>query len=174
MPLLVNHIQRDQVPKEDPDTALYYGTCTGGTSQKGYLIKFDILPLGEDVVNVRKVNLRLIHPGEEEPRLDAKFVAAIEAEMKEERDKNKSPETLSEERFVSQDQETISTATTFSCTYHEGKDPVVWEILADGVHIEHCTEYDKLKDHSRPRVEGFNFDEDIPLHENFLSMFGWT
>jgi hypothetical protein len=164
--LLYDDIQRAQLPVEDPDTAFYYGTITAGNSQKGYNVKLDILPDGNNIILLRRNRLTLVNVDDEEPRLDAKLVAAMEADLREDRDKRKSPETKSEDVFVNQDATTIKEATRFECKFDEARDPIVWKIYGDGEHINHDIKYNRMKEASKPKMSHIDFTK--PINDNFF------
>jgi hypothetical protein len=101
---LITFLQEDAqhacLPQDDPDGAIYYGTVTGGDTRRGYLVSMDILPDSKKIVLIKRGNIHVLDKDANEPKIDPKRLAAIEAALYESTDKRKSAETRSEEAFA--------------------------------------------------------------------------
>jgi hypothetical protein len=109
--------------------AMFYGTVTGGDGRRGHSICMDIFPDHCKIVTIRRTNLTVLDKGAEEPRLDPKRLAEMDAELLESANKRKSPETRSEEAFPQLDEDTLKAATVFECTYQDNTPPILCENL---------------------------------------------
>jgi hypothetical protein len=160
--------QRACLPQDDPDGAMYYGTVTGGDTRRGYLVSMDILPDSKKIVLIKRGNIHVLDKDADEPKIDPKRLAAIEAALYESTDKRKSAETRSEEAFEKLDNDTLKNAVAYHCKYNEKEPPLTWKILGDDEYIQHDEKYNRLKEKSLPRFEGKIDFENKTVHENFF------
>jgi hypothetical protein len=83
--------QCDSLPSDDPDCAFYYGIVTRGTSQKGYSVQFNILPEACDTIDkVRRMTRFIVEESANEPLIDPKLQALLDAKISSKQEKGKS------------------------------------------------------------------------------------
>jgi hypothetical protein len=166
-PICATDDQRDALPTDDPDCAFYYGTVMAGTSQKGYTVQFDVLPEMNNVIEkVRRALLFVLVDGEDEPLMDYKLQALLDAELAAKREAGKTPETKDEDFFVKQDIDTLKTTNILQVKYSKDENPIEWTILGDGEHLRGDAKYTKLKKRSQPSLSEVDFS--LAPHENFF------
>lgn len=167
--MLTSENQRSKIPKDAPDSTMFYGTVTGGNFNQGYNCLMDVLKdcdEGQRFLVVKRKNLGVVAKGAEEPVHDAKTWEALQAQNLEATDNRRSPETKSEDDFVRMESNILQTTSSFSCTYHPQEPPIVWKIYGDQEYIHHDAKYTRIKDHSAPVLSNVDFGK--TPHENFF------
>jgi hypothetical protein len=125
--------QQNALPKDDPDCAFYYGIMAGGTSQKGYMVQFEILPEACDTIQkVRHISLFGLDEGDDKPLIGPELQALLDAKVSSKREKGKLPETKDEDEFVKQDNEILKTTKLLKVRDGVDEGPIEWTILGNG------------------------------------------
>ena len=73
--------QRFSIPPHFPNSAIFHGTVTGGTSGKGWTVKWDDLPSDDnEVTGIKRQRLTVVQAGEEESRYNDKYLEQLKAD----------------------------------------------------------------------------------------------
>ena len=164
------------LPKEHPNYKNYFGTVVKKARGRkpAYDIKFDVFRGNEVAKGLRREMFTTVKKGEEEDRVDAKYMAKLEIDEELVDEAVKEPEDIRcEKDFIKQPVSVLKEVKSFTHHFHKKKDPIVWEILPADEDIDDCVAYSILKDRFE---DGAIINQDIDLQglsnsELFLEHF---
>ena len=161
--------QRFSIPPHFPNSAIFHGTVTGGTSGKGWTVKWDDLPSDDNEVSgIKRQRLTVIQAGEEESRYNDKYLEQLKAdELAQQKTKKKSPEIESEDRFVSNDADTLKTTSFYECKWNKNEDSILWNIMGETEYIDDDQYFINMKVNSKPKLNP-KIDFEKSFHHNFF------
>ena len=167
--VLVSDKQRESISPELPNSALFYGYVTKGSSGKGWTVKWDDLPHDDnEVQDMKRQRITVVNEGEEETQFSEKYVRELENQNVEQQKKSKKkPEIQSKDYFCGLDKEVIKDATVYELKYDDKKESILWTIMEEAEYISNDDYFHTLKSHSKPTIDiSINYDD--PFADNFF------
>ena len=145
--VLQTDAQRDCLPSTQANSHNFFGIVVGGTSQKGYDVQFDALPMDENIVQAyTRTKLTVVAKDEEEkdydrpPQFDS--VSTTTAAKK-------SPFIESAEHFCSLPIPELKAAKIYVMKYDNNpQEHIIWEILADKEYVSEVENDPTTKPHT--------------------------